>query len=104
MPKYMINVDLETFNVKGGATDCSSALHGAYGPHYDLTVHELGCRCHNSRSVHRPPMRYWDDNRGSGYTLNEGSEKVATLHRQYVDAYARRCSICDVDAHPPYWD
>ena len=48
--KYMINVDLETKNVSGGATDCQSELHEAFGRHFDLTVHSIGCACRRARA------------------------------------------------------
>ena len=102
--EYMINVDLEAPNVSGGGTDCQSELHEGFGRHYDLTVHERGCRCRNSRSVNRPPTRYWDDNDGEGYSLEEVVERLRTLQAEHADAYPRRCRTCSVEVNPPLWD
>ena len=102
--EYMINVDLETMNISGGATDCQSALHEAHGRHYDLTVHVLGCGCRRGGGAHRPPARYWDDNGGEGYTLQEVVERLREIQAQHADLYPRRCRICDVEANPPHWD
>ena len=101
---YMINVDLETRNVSGGSTDCPSAMHERLGRHFDLTVHALGCTVRGGRAVHRPPTRYWDDNRGAGYTLEEVVQKVHSLRTQHPNAYARRCTKCEVETHAPDWD
>ncbi len=56
---YMINIDLETKNVSGGATDCQSVLHEDYGRHFDLTVHALECGSRKDGGIYRPPTRYW---------------------------------------------
>ena len=61
--RYMINVDLETKNVSGRETHCRSKAHEAHGRHYDLTVHELGCKYRRVGGTHRP-TRYWDDGDG----------------------------------------
>lgn len=100
--EYMINVDLETTNVSGGGTDCQSPMHGDLGPHFDLTVHGLECRT-NSRPAHRP-RRYWDDNNGEGYTLQQVIERIRDLQDKHPEAHPRRCRICGVEAHPPQWD
>jgi hypothetical protein len=102
--QYMINVDLEAPNVSGGGTDCQSDLHEPLGRHYDLTVHVLGCGTHGSRSVHRPPTRYWDDNDGKGYTLQQVVERILELQAKHRDAHARRCRICGVQPNLPEWD
>jgi hypothetical protein len=85
----MINVDLETPNVSGGGTDCQSVLHEALGRHFDLTVHVLGCGNRGSRAVHRPPTRYWDDNNGEGYTLQQVVERIRELRAQHRMARRR---------------
>lgn len=100
----MINVDLEAPNVSGGGTDCQSAQHEVLGRHFDLTVHVLGCGSRGSRAVNRPPTRYWDDNNGEGYTLQQVLERIHELRAQHPDAYPRRCRNCGVEAHPPEWD
>ncbi len=102
--KYMINVDLETMNISGGATDCRSALHEGHGRHYDLTVHALGCRHRQGTGTHRPPSRYWDDNEGAGYTLEEVIERIRILQSQHKRAYGRRSRACGVESQPPHWD
>jgi len=100
---YMINVDLETRNVSGGATDCQSALHKAYGRHFDLTVHALGCGCRKGVGTHRPPTRYWDDNNGKGYALQEVVNKIQAIQATHPHAYLRRCRRC-LKAEPGCWD
>ena len=103
--KYMINVDVESTNVAGGGPDdCPSALHRHLGDHYDLTVHSLDCGSRNSRAVHRPPSRFWDDNQKDGYTFEEVISRVRELREEYPKAYPRRCSRCGVDSHRPDWD
>ncbi len=103
--RYMINVDVEDTNVtNGGEDNCASVLHQNLGDHYDLTVHVLGCPSRNSREVYRPPTRYWDDNGGGGYTLQQVVEKIRELVAQHRDAHPRRCRRCDVEAHLPEWD
>ena len=66
---YMINIDLETPNASGGSTDCQSNLHEPLGRHFDLTVHAVGCAIRGVRAADRPPKRYWDDNKGAGYSF-----------------------------------
>jgi hypothetical protein len=102
---YMINVDLETKNVSGGATDCKSELHKkkGHGRHFDLTVHILGCGCRRGGGANRS-TRYWDDNHGKGYTLQGVVEKVKEIQAQHAGAYPRRCRVCGVKANPPHWD
>lgn len=102
--EYMINVDLEAPNVTDGGTDCQSAMHEELGRHFDLTVHALNCGSRNSRAVHRPPTRYWDDNNGEGYTLQQVIDRIHALRVQHPDAYPRRCRSCGVEAQPPEWD
>src|SRR5690349_9516919 len=102
--KYMIDIDLETQNECGGAPDCPSGLHQVLGPHFDLTVHKIGCGRRNSKSVSRPPSHYWDDNDGSGYTLEKVAERLRELQTEHVRAYARRCRKCGVDPNLPVWD
>ena len=102
--EYMINIDLETRNVSGGGTDCQLTLHNTIGPHYDLTVHVLGCGSRSSRSVQRPPTRYWDDNSGRGYTLQQAIDRILALCAQHANAHARRCRNCGVETHVPEWD
>jgi hypothetical protein len=101
---FMINVDLETLNVSGGKPNCQSAMHEGLGRHYDLTVHALGCGTRGSRSVHRPPTRYWDDNDGEGYSLPQVIERIAALRVQQPNAYPRRCRSCGIKPHLPDWD
>ena len=100
---YMINVDLETKNVSGGATDCKSALHKAHDRHFDLTVHILGCGCRRVGGAHRS-TRYWDDNDGKGYTLQEVVKRLQEIRTQHAGAYSRRCRVCSVGANLPHWD
>jgi hypothetical protein len=97
---YMINVDLESPNV----VDCRSKLHEAYGRHYDLTVHRLNCGSRNKNSVGGRSTRFWDDNDGAGYLIEQVVQRVQQLHIQHPNAYARRCTLCGVDAHLPEWD
>src|SRR4051794_6748100 len=101
---YMINVDLETPNVSGGPTDCPSNLHEHLGRHFDLTVHAVGCAIRGARAVDRPPKRFWDDNHGTGYTLDGVVERVRALRAEHGKAYARRCRKCEVEPHLPDWD
>jgi hypothetical protein len=102
---YMINVDIESENVNGGGgKDCRSSLHESFGPHFDMTVHAVGCRTRGVRAVDRPPSRYWDDKDGTGYTLEEVVERIRVLQSQHRAAYARRCRMCDVVSHLPDWD
>ena len=103
--RYMINVDLEAVNTANGVggTDCKSSVHEAYGPHYDLTVHVLECSARNARSVHRPPTRYWDDNGGRGYAMDEVLLRLRDIQLTAKNAYPRRCRRC-VAANPPHWD
>jgi hypothetical protein len=98
---YMINVDLESAN---GGNDCKSALHDGLGPHFDLTVHALGCQVHGARVVDRPPTRYWDDNAGQGYPFAEVVERVRALRLKHPNGHARRCRKCDVHGNLPDWD
>jgi len=101
----MINVDLETRNVSGGAgTDCQSPQHKLYGRHYDFTVHSLECGCRGNRAADRPPQRYWDNKNGEGYTLQEVVGRLQDLQSQHADAYPRRCHVCGVQANVPHWD
>lgn len=102
--KYMINIDLETRNLSEGRPNCPSALHEKCGRHYDLTVHVLGCGSRNSRAVHRPPSRYWDDKDGEGYTFKEAVERLQGIVRNRPDVHLRRCSKCGVEAYLPHWD
>src|SRR5262245_43916376 len=105
MMVYMINIDLESANVSGGGpTNCSSALHEVLGRHYDMTVHVLGCAARGSRSVQRPPTRYWDDNNGEGYPLQTMVERIHVLRATHPDAHSRRCRLCGVGPHLPDWD
>lgn len=101
---YMINIDLEVLNEFNGDPACASALHVAYGKHYDLTVHALGCSTRNSRSVSNRTKRYWDDNNGSGYSLEAVIQRVRELQLQERNAFARRCGRCGVSQHLPDWD
>ena len=102
--QYMLNIDLETRNVSGGRHECQSALHKTLGPHFDLTVHILGCSSRGSRAVQRPPTRYWDDNNGQGYSLEQLVELVHGLTRQHAAVHARRCRSCGAEPHTPEWD
>jgi hypothetical protein len=102
---FMINVDLETRNTRGGGgTNCDSRMHERFGRHYDLTVHTLACGSRTARSAHRPPTRYWDDNNGEGYALEEAIARIRKLHAQNPNAHPRRCRVCGVEAVSPDWD
>ena len=102
--QYMINVDREASNIGGGANDCQSALHERLGDHFDLTIHALGCQIRGRRAVNRPPSRFWDDNTGKGYSLNEVVQRIRELRSQPPEAHPRRCRICGAEAHLPDWD
>lgn len=101
---YVINVDLETKNINGGTNDCPSKLHAELGLHFDLTVHSVDCPVRGARMVSRPPTRYWDDNQGHGYSVDEVVARIRALVAQYSDARPRRCPRCDVESHLPDWD
>jgi hypothetical protein len=101
---YMINVDMETKNVTGGRSNCPSQLHETLGPHFDLTIHAVGCQVHGGRVVSRPPMRYWDDNGGTGYTFDEVVQLARALKAKHLGSHLRRCQKCDVQSHLPDWD
>ena len=101
----MINVDLEAANISGGGgTDCQSRMHERFGRHFDLTVHALACGSRNSRSAHRLPSRYWDNNNGEGYSLEQVVARIHELRSEHPNAHARRCHRCGVEAHFPDWD
>lgn len=103
--KYQMNVDLEQQNVANGpGIDCKSELHSGHGLHYDITIHAIGCSCRNSRAVNRPPSRYWDDNEGKGYSLDEILAQLRAIRDEHQAAYPRRCSLCGVEEHLPDWD
>ena len=108
MANFIINVDLEYKNEWGAGPDnCPSEMHKGLGPHYDITVHVLGCGCLNKRSVNRPPDREWFTNNGVGYTLSEVVKKVERLISLHGNAYARRCTRRKKDGvpeHRPLWD
>ena len=55
---YSVNVDLETLNTPGGATDCKA--HRDQGPHYDVTVHPYGCQHHRAHRI-ESKTHYWRD-------------------------------------------
>lgn len=93
---YIINVDLETPNEYGGPANCESLGHRELGPHFDLTVHAIDSGCRNSRSVHRPPTRYWDDNDGNGYSTEEVKGLLQALEGANVETYSRLCGKCNV--------
>ena len=101
---YVINVDLESKNVSGGANDCPSKLHESLGPHFDLTIHSLDCPVRGARMVSRPPTRFWDDNQGHGYSGEEVVAQIRALVTQNPDAHPRRCQKCHVEGHLPDWD
>jgi hypothetical protein len=98
----MLNIDLESKN-SAGSGSCHSKLHDPLGSHFDLTVHTLGCH-HGGSAVDRPPIRYWDDNAGVGYTLEQVISLARTLGKRYSDSHPRRCLKCDVESNLPDWD
>jgi hypothetical protein len=100
---YMIHVDVEHMNEGGAVRTCSSPLHEPLGPHFDLTVHALGCRIRDRHPGQRPG-HYWDDHAGAGYTQDALPDAVAALKRKHREAHPRRCIVCAVGPHPPDWD
>ncbi|MGD9903271.1 MAG: hypothetical protein AB7U83_07355 [Vicinamibacterales bacterium] len=100
---YMIHVDVEHTNEGGAVRTCSSPLHEPLGPHYDLTVHALGCRIRDRHPGERPG-HYWDDHGGAGFSLEALPDAVAALTRKHPEAHPRRCIVCEVGPHLPQWD
>jgi hypothetical protein len=94
--RYMINVDLETRNVYGGATNCDSREHRNLGRHFDLTVHDFDRGCRGPRAAHRPPKRYWDDNGGKGYTSERLAGRIQALQKSRLDVFPRGCLRCKI--------
>lgn len=94
--RYVINVDLERTNKYRGKTGCDSADHRDFGAHFDLTVHDMNKGCRNSRSVQRPPTRYWDDNRGNGYSVEKLKERLQALESSTDGIFSRVCGRCGV--------
>jgi hypothetical protein len=82
--KYMINVDLDKKNVRGGSMPCESEMHARLGAHHDLTVHALGCSTRKRQKngefgVNRRPIRWWDHGDEAGYTLEEVVERIRLI-------------------------
>jgi len=104
--KYQINVDLETRNIVGGEPNCHSPMHARLGRHYDITIHSFRCGCRRGKGANRPPIRFWDDNFGQGYTfkgVETRAQAIIDQHREFNVA-VRRCRKCDVPPNLPYWD
>ena len=101
--KYMLNADFEAKNVYGNGK-CKSDLHRAVGLHADLTVHRLGCGHRPEGTVRRPDLRWWEDNNGEGYTLQEIIRVIHQIQSEHSDAHPRRPKRCGVEANLPHWD